>query len=135
MQTHTSKECIDWFIDAIRRLPSDDPVAYKTAGYNNYRTQKEHWLGWLNPAERTGTYPRREGIGHDARYVYNHIVEPKMLLWLIAVAGVTPDLVNAARAAADGVTMLPINAAAILLVVPWRLIAEALGRSSDSKET
>lgn len=75
---------ISRFLAAVRRLPSDSPVASGTPGYNNYQTQREHWLGWLDPNSTTGTYSRQSGKGRDARYVYNHIVEPKMLLWLIS---------------------------------------------------
>lgn len=55
----------------IRQLPSDSPVPERTEGYNNYTTQKDHWLGWLNPAAGTGTYPRKTGKDATARAVYN----------------------------------------------------------------
>jgi hypothetical protein len=35
-----------------------------------------------------GAYGRIAGKQRDARFAYNHIVEPKMLLWLIKAAGV-----------------------------------------------
>jgi hypothetical protein len=40
-----------------------------------YRTQKEHWLGWLSQylgREHTG----RKGGDLDAKYAINHIVNP-----------------------------------------------------------
>jgi hypothetical protein len=117
---------IEWLIGAIRSLPSDEPVADGHPGYNRYRTQKEHWLGWLDVDAGTGTYPRRSGPGRDAHYVYNHIVEPKMLLWLIAAAGVRAELVEAARQAAEGATSLAGQSAAIRREVPWPVVAAAL---------
>jgi hypothetical protein len=97
---------IEWFTEAIRRLPSDEPVANRQPGYNNYTTQKEHWLGWLDPISGTGTYPRRSTPGRDACYVYNHIVESKMLLWLISAVGVNQELVQAAAQAAEHASSL-----------------------------
>ena len=84
---------IEWLIEAIRALPFDAPVPHGTPGYNQYTTQKAHWLGWLDLAAGTGSYPRSAGAGRDAKYVYNHIIEPKLLLWLVTSAGVNAELV------------------------------------------
>jgi hypothetical protein len=115
-------------MQAIRRLPPDERVPDRTPGYNNYNTQKDHWLGWLDPSSRTGTYPRRGGKDRGARYVYNHIGEPKMLLWLSTAAGVNPELVNSAEQAARAVPTLAGKAAAIRRHVPWSEVAAALSK-------
>ena len=115
-----------WLIQAIRRLPSDEPVAPGQRGYNNYTTQKDHWLGWLDPNSGTGTYPRKSTPDRDARYVYNRIVEPNMLLWLISASGVEPELVQAAAEAAKGASTLTSKSAAIRRQVPWAVVYEAL---------
>lgn len=117
---------IRWFIRAISALPSDEPVAVRQAGYNNYRTQKDHWLGWLDPHSGTGTYARRDVPGRDARYVYNHIIEQKMLRWLINAAGVDRELVRAAETAADEASSLAGQSAAIRRHVPWEVMLMAL---------
>lgn len=117
---------IEWFIQAIRALPSDEPVAPGTPGYNRYTTQKAHWLGWLDPSAGTGTYPRSAAPGRDAKYVYNHIVEPKLLLWLISAAGVDAELVQVARERASAAVKMPSKAAAIRRVVPWAVLSEHL---------
>lgn len=119
-------DSIEWFIQAIRRLPSDEPVANRQPGYNNYRTQKDHWLGWLDPNSGTGTYPRRSAPGRDARYVYNHIIEPKLLFWLISASGIDPELVKAATQAAEAASSLASKSAAIRKQVPWPKVAAAL---------
>ncbi len=72
------------FLSAVRNLPSDDPVADPAKWY---RTQKEHWIGWLDEYASSGVYNRKTNTPRDARYAYNHIVEPRMLLWLIEAAG------------------------------------------------
>jgi hypothetical protein len=121
-------ESIEWFIQSIRRLPADVPMSGRQSGYNNYRTQKDHWLGWLNPSSGTGTYPRSAAPGRGAKYVYNHIVEPQMLLWLISAAGINPDLVDAAKQVADDAPSLASKSAAIRKQVPWQEVACALLR-------
>ena len=116
----------EWLSDAIRALPSDEPVPKGTQGYNQYQTQKDHWLGWLNPAAGTGTYPRSTGDGASARKVYNRIAEPKMLIWLASAAGVAPELVAQARAAADAEPRFMSKCGAVRKFLPWTLVADAL---------
>lgn len=119
---------VEWLIRAIDALPSDDPVPLRTPGYNKYTTQKAHWLGWLDPAAKTGTYPRASGNERGARNVYNRIVEPKMLLWLISASGVRKDLVYSARAAAAKDAPMPTRAAAVRKDVPWEEVHSALSK-------
>lgn len=47
-----------------------------------YRSQKEHWLGWLAEYEGSGAYGRKVTTGRDARFIYNHIQCAPMLFWL-----------------------------------------------------
>jgi hypothetical protein len=117
---------IDDLIARIRDLTSDPPVERRQPGYNNYRTQKDHWLGWLGATPGTGTYERKTPPNRGARYVYNHIVEPKMLLWLIAAAGVEGALVEAAEQAALQARTLGGKSKAIRQFVPWSVIAKKL---------
>lgn len=119
-------DSIVWLIQAIRRLSSDEPVAPGQQGYNNYTTQKDHWLGWLDPNSGTGTYARKSAPDRDAAYVYNRIVEPKMLLWLISVSGVKQELVQASIEAAAGASTLARKSAAIRQQVPWAVVEAAL---------
>ena len=121
-------ESIEWLAKAISRLPSDRAVPRGTQGYNTYTTQKDHWLGWLNPAAGTGTYPRASSTRRDARDIYNRIAEPKLLLWLAEAAEVSPHLITAARREADGKEKLNSRAAAIRKHVSWLVVSEALRR-------
>lgn len=132
MSALPTTQSIDWLASAIRRLPSDAPVPVKTPGYNNYSTQKDHWLGWLDPHSGTGTYPRVNKPGRTARDVYNRIVEPKLLLWLISAAGVPHELVATASRAADSAASLASKSAAVRRTVPWEVVVEALRRSERS---
>ncbi len=128
MRQANDQASVEWFIRAIDALPSDNPVPLGTPGYNKYTTQKAHWLGWLNPAAKTGTYPRASGNERGARNVYNRIVEPKMLLWLISASGVRKDLIESARLAAAINAPMPTRAAAVRKHVPWEEAQAALSK-------
>jgi hypothetical protein len=115
-------DSIGRLIRAIQQLPSDKRVADRQPGYNKHNTQKDHWLGWLGATPPgPGTYARKTGKNRDAQYVYNHIKEPKMLLWLVAAAGVKPELMRAAQRASN-------STASIRKHVPWSEVATALWR-------
>ena len=132
MTLSSACESIEWLMEAIQALPSDSPVSHGTPVYNQYPTQKAHWLGWLNPAAGTGSYPRRAGVGRDAKYVYNHIVEPNLLLWLVAASGVNPDLVALAGASAEAAKSMPSKAAAVRRHIPWATVYDALQRRTQA---
>lgn len=119
---------VEWLARAIGRLPSDNPIAAPQQGYNKYKTQKAHWLGWLDTNSTTGTFPRKSGDAGGARHVYNLIGEPKMLLWLASTAGVQANLLRAAKNAADGVTNLRSKCGAIRKHIPWSEVESALSR-------
>ena len=114
---------IDDFLQAIRRLPPDEPVDDPK---NWYRTQKEHWLGWLSEYRGPGAYGRKIDKTRDARFAYNHIVEPKMLLWLAEAGGVSPRLVNAARSESARATAKQQQSAVVRRYVPWEVVANSL---------
>jgi len=122
---------IEQFLKAIQCLPEDKPVDDPKKWY---RTQKQHWIGWLSQYHGPGAYGRKVGAERDARYAYMHIAEPKMLLWLIKAAGVSSHFVRAAkRECAESSPMdqrsassMHQQAAAIRRLVPWEIVAEAL---------
>lgn len=110
--------------EAIEALPSDRP---KRIAGKRYATQKEHWLGWLREYHGPGAYGRVPGQAkRDARFAYNHVVEPGMLSWLIDAAGVDPMTVASARRAARKGQTLGQKSAAIRKRVPWEELFGAL---------
>lgn len=111
------------FIRAIQRLPEDEPQVRPGIWY---KTQKEHWLEWLKGYYGPGGYGREVDKKRDARYAYNHIVNYEMLLWIIAAAGVKPNLVKTARRASTHGSTLQQKSAAIRRLVPWEELAGAL---------
>lgn len=108
---------------AIAILPSDRPQV--TPG-KWYRSQHEHWLGWLRDYDGPGAYGRHPHAKRDARFAYNHIVEPRMLLWLIQACGVTASKVRAARVATRQARSMMQQSAAIRRLVPWDDVEERL---------
>jgi hypothetical protein len=108
---------------AIQKLPAGKPL--KRPGVW-YLTQREHWLGWSKEYDTQGAYDRIPGLNRDARYAYNHIVCPPMLLWLASAAGVKAGRVRAAKREAATLERMPAQAGAIRRHVPWELVAEAL---------
>ncbi len=115
-----------WLIEVIEELPADEPMELGTPGYNRYTTQQAHWLGWLNPNVDTGSFERRGAEQRDAYFVYNHIIEVKMLLWLIAESGLDETVQAAVRQAADEGKTLAGKSAAVRRVVPWSMLEAAL---------
>lgn len=110
-------------IAVIRRLPADPEVLDPNKWY---RTQKEHWLGWLSQYNTRGAYDRLPGRNRDARYAYNHIVEPRMLLWLADAAGIDRGKLRRAKRAALKESSMPGRSAAIRRLVPWEDVRQAL---------
>jgi len=123
--TRTRSRSVRSLRRAIKKLPSDRPVDNPRVWY---RTQKEHWLGWLSEYDGPGAYKRKGGAGRDAEFAYNHIVEPKMLLYLARQVKVVPHLLkDASKAAERGGTMMQ-RAGAMRRIIPWTLIAMKLWR-------
>lgn len=121
-----------WLSDCIRKLPSDPHVPLRTPGYDGYTSQKDHWLGWLNPVAGTGSHSRLIGKDAAARLVYNRIVEPKMLLWLSEAAGVDRELTLKARVAGELAAPRATRASAVRKTVPWFRVADALLTKTSS---
>jgi hypothetical protein len=114
---------ISKFRSLIQQLPSDQPVDNPSVWY---KTQKQHWLRWLEYYHTPGAYGRVPDKSRDARYAYNHVVNYKMLLWIIEAAGVKSDLVKAARRASTSGATLQEKSAKIRKLVPWEELAGVL---------
>jgi hypothetical protein len=122
-----SSYSVEKLIEVIKKLPSDKKVPSGTQGYSRYYTQKAHWLGWLS--KKPGAkYYRHDAPNRGAKFVYNHIMEPKMLLWLISASGV--DKKNIAKAQKDSAkaSTMASSCAAIRKVVPWEDLELVLTR-------
>jgi hypothetical protein len=91
-----------------------------------YRSQREHWLGWLNEYNGPGYYGRKNHR-RSAKFIYNHIVCPPMVLWLGEAVGIpTKRVAEAKQAALSAGPHLSAQSAAIRKVIPWEDIAALL---------
>src|ERR1700691_1538219 len=96
-----------------------------------YRSQKEHWLGWLSEYDGPGAYGRETSVVRSAEFAYNHVVCPPMVLWLGEASGVKTSLMIQAKKAALGASRkLQGKCAAIRRIVPWSKIEESLLNSA-----
>ena len=111
------------FIQAIQRLEEDEPRKDSQVWY---KTQKQHWLGWLSEYDTSGAYGRIAHQNRDAKFAYNHIVCSKMLLYLIKAIPLRQELIDAAEKASENKTTLMAQSGAIRKVVPWSEIYQAL---------
>lgn len=90
--------------EVIKRLPEHGKFsqmleAHKRLAINRepwYKSQKEHWLGWLKDYDGPGFYKRKTHTGRDAKYIYNHIMCSPMLLYLPEALGVSTNLIKKA---------------------------------------
>lgn len=93
-----------------------------------YRSQKEHWLGWLSEYDGSGYYGRK-GRGLSAQFAYNHIMCPPMLLWIGEASGVgRRKVLEAKNAALSARPTLASQCAAIRINIPWHEIELRLKR-------
>jgi len=116
-----SEYSAEWLAELIERLPADKAVPSGTQGYSRYHTQKAHWLGWLT--KKPGAkYFRQDAPKRGAKFVYNHIMEPKMLLWLISASGLQIEIVEQAKEASLNKKSMASSCAAIRKVVPWQIL-------------
>ncbi|HRF48208.1 MAG TPA: hypothetical protein PLC98_11340 [Anaerolineales bacterium] len=111
------------FRNSIATLPADRPQVRPGIWY---KTQKEHWLGWLAEYHTPGAYNRKSATKRDARFAYNHVVNHHMLLWLISACGVDRKLAKAAQQATEGVPTMMQKSGAVRRLVPWHTIEQRL---------
>lgn len=99
------------------------------AGFNNawYRSQKEHWLGWLAEYAGPGAYGRTYDPSRDAKFVYNHIQCAPMLFWLAEAIDVPAAVLESAeRAILNAPSRNASQCAAFRKIVPWQDIESAV---------
>jgi hypothetical protein len=92
-----------------------------------YKTQKQHWLGWLKGYAGPGFY-NRQSSNRDARFIYNHINCVPMLLWLAEASRVPrPTLLKAKRAGLSAGPRFAAQCGAIREIIPWEMVEAKLG--------
>jgi hypothetical protein len=117
----------------IRNLPEHPPLttalerALKKRREQWYKSQREHWCGWLRDYHGAGAYGRIPDSTRTAEDAYNHLVCPPMVLWLGEASGVPKaTVVKAKQAALAASPSLAAQSAAVRKIIPWRLIEARL---------
>lgn len=105
------------------------------AGFDRawYRSQKQHWLGWLAEYHGPGAYGRTDAAQRNGAYIYNHIQCAPMLFWLCEALGVESGKLDRAFCAVEAAR--PKGAAqcgALRKEVPWELVEEVIQMHSYS---
>jgi hypothetical protein len=132
-----------WLRQSIGGLVANQPL---TAGFEVelverttarrvwYRSQKEHWLGWLDGYEGRGAYGRK--IWHrSAEFIYNHIGCPAMLVWLAEASGIPRKQVSRAIASAlRSRSNFAAQCAALRLAIPWHDVERRLRRTAPARD-
>ena len=90
-----------------------------------YKSQKEHWLGWLAEYDGPGAYGRKN-TNHSAEFAYNHINCSPMVLWLGEASGIPKAVVERARRAAMQKKHMGSQSAAIRKIISWPMIEARL---------
>ena len=110
----------------IRKLPVWD---YDTRGTWGtwYRSQEEHWRGWLKGYRGPGYYNRKDG-DRTAEFVYNHLNCSSMLLWLAEASGVPKARVVKAKAARSASQNPSARSAAVRKIIPWEMVEIRLNK-------
>jgi len=85
---------IDEMLAVVRRLPAMTPQAGELP-VNGYATFKDQWIGWLKEYDGPGYYGRADGK-RDARWIYQHLNNGNMIVWLNEAAGESQSSVEAA---------------------------------------
>lgn len=112
---------IKQFIGVVQNLPPAE--------------EQGQWIRWLSKYHTPGYYHRKIDKKRNARYVYNHLANPEMLLWLIQAAGVNKNLVRLAKSDSDKITNMNRASATIRRYVPWDVLGHALQEISEYAPT
>jgi hypothetical protein len=110
----------------IRKLPVWDYDSRGTWG-TWYRSQEEHWRGWLDGYDGPGYYNRKD-CNRSAEFVYNHINCADMLLWLAEASGVPKARVVEAKAACSVSQNPSAQSAAVRRIIPWEMVEVRLDK-------
>lgn len=92
-----------------------------------YRSQKEHWLGWLSEYNGPGAYGRSEQSPRTSEYAYTHIQCAPMLFWLAEALDASEHCLAAGfEAVLDIPEKGARQCAALRRCIPWAEIERAL---------
>ena len=115
------RKSTDEFRRKIKRLPPDEIHP----GYI-HKNQKRHWLNWLFWYNEKSAYGRALNMNRDAKWAYNHIVCPDMLIYLAKALNLDDSVIVAAdKVFHEDATQMQ-RSGEIRKIIPWSIIYEAI---------
>ena len=111
----------------IREMPDTLPISDQVQSSPRFASHRHHWISWLEGYDGPGAYGR-QNPDRDARFVYNHLQNPGMLVWLAEGAGVNRVLVEEAARDAKGFNSCNLSriSAGVRRLVPWSEVSRSL---------
>ena len=117
----------------IARLPMRQPIteAYEAKlmrrGLRSaYPSQQHHWVAWLGAYDGPGFYGRQRW-DRSARFVFNHVQCPAMLLWLGEATKLQANIIRlAAQMDLKSQLALPTRCSEIRRLVAWAEVERRL---------
>ena len=95
MEATEDSHSIQELLSAVQKLPPKTPQASKLPIGEGYTTFQQQWIGWLKDYDGPGYYGRKDGK-RSARWVYQHLNNGKMIVWLNEAVGENPKTIEAA---------------------------------------
>ena len=95
-----------------------------------WKTEHEHWLGWLKEWDGPGYYGRKNWK-RSAEFIYNHIIHPPLLVFLAEGAKVDQKLIRmATKSALANASSMASMSSAIRHIIPWPVVEVQLLRAT-----
>lgn len=95
------------------------------------RSYKQQWLDWLSGYDGPGFYGR-ENSDRTARFIFNRLNNPAMILWLAEASGVDQTLIRQASQFPRKNASKQTQAASVRTIISWELIEARLGEAQSS---
>jgi hypothetical protein len=109
----------------VRTLPEHLPYSDKVRWPRNYSSHREHWIGWLGEYDGPGYYDRQVWR-RSAGFVYNHLHNPGMLIWLAEGVKVDRDTIIAVvNSLPRGIINSVTNAADVRRTLSWQQVTSS----------
>ncbi|GEC56971.1 hypothetical protein ABIF38_008789 [Bradyrhizobium japonicum] len=118
---------IQQFRAAIDRLCNPTPQSNRLPMPEAHAGFKAQWLSWLEEYLTPGYYDRNIA-NDDARFVYQHLNNGRMIVWLNEAAGEDPRIISAAIITMDDRETPQTEAMFARRVLPWESLTRLLFR-------
>lgn len=83
LPTYTPKQ----MLARVKRLDDGGTISSMIPPPKMYDSHKDHWIGWLREYEGPGYYGRKY-TDRDARFIYEHVQNVGMIVWINEAVGI-----------------------------------------------